>query len=221
MCLFGQETAYTFQKSAHVFCLCFLSGHGISHHHLPDACIHTQPAVYDPLETQSCLGYMKPGKRKETFHFEVGKEKILQMKLETYCAYAERCSADVVRKLWEWKVPVSMHEDWLAHLREHRFLDDERFAGAFVQGKFRMKGWGNNKIKVELRAKSLQDEIIEKALGQVEEGSYKEKLFSLMEKKDAHLKEENPQQRKAKLFRYGVQKGYEAALVLEWLDRQK
>lgn len=164
---------------------------------------------------------MKPKKRKEPFCYEEGKEKILQLKLETYCTYTERCSADVVKKLWEWKVPVSLHESLLFHLRENRFLDDERYAAAFAQGKFRMKGWGNNKIKAGLRAKSMQDDTIQEALEQVEDSSYKEKLFTLMEKKNANLKEDNPQQRKAKLFRYGVQKGYEAALVLEWLEQHK
>jgi regulatory protein len=164
---------------------------------------------------------MKPGKRKEPFFFEEGKEKVLQLKLETYCAYTERCTADVVKKLWEWKVPAQLHERLLTHLQENRFLDDERYAAAFAQGKFRMKGWGNNKIKAGLRAKYMQDDTIQEALEQVEEEGYKEKLFALMEKKSATLKETHPQQRKAKLFRYGVQKGYEAALVLEWLEQQK
>lgn len=163
---------------------------------------------------------MKPKKNRAPFFYEEGKEKVLQHKLEIYCAYAERCTADVVKKLWEWKVPLTMHENLLMYLRDNRFLDDERYATAFAQGKFRMKGWGNNKIKARLRAKSMQEDTIQEALVQVEDSSYKEKLFALMDKKNATLKEDDRQQRKAKLFRYGVQKGYEVSLVMEWLDQK-
>jgi regulatory protein len=163
---------------------------------------------------------MKPRKAKELFVFEEGKEKLLMLKLEQYCAYTERCTADVVKKCREWKVPPEMMEQLLTELRENNFLNDERYGEAFARGKFRLKGWGKNKIKAALQTKSVQQETISSALQDIDADEYFRKMDVLLQKKNLLLKETDPYKRRTKLFQYAAQKGYEAGLILQWLDEQ-
>ncbi|HRB80274.1 MAG TPA: RecX family transcriptional regulator, partial [Niabella sp.] len=81
-------------------------------------------------------------------------EQILQ-KLRHYCAYSERCHADVVNKLFEWKVWKKDHDEIIATLIEENYLNEERFARLFAGGHFRQKQWGRNKITVALKQKNI------------------------------------------------------------------
>lgn len=163
---------------------------------------------------------MKQRKAKELFIFEAGKEKVLMLKLEQFCAYTERCTADVLKKCREWKVPADIMESLLAELRENNFLNDERYGEAFARGKFRLKGWGKNKIKAALQTKSVQQETISSALNDIDENEYFRKLDILLQRKNQLLKETDPYKRRTKLFQYAAQKGYESGLILRWLDEQ-
>jgi regulatory protein len=55
-------------------------------------------------------------------------------KLQHYCAYQERSPFEVKRKLSLIKLPSKYHEEVIATLMEENFLDEYRFAEAFVRG---------------------------------------------------------------------------------------
>jgi regulatory protein len=61
-----------------------------------------------------------------------------QKKLESYCAYQERCHKEVRTKLQEMRMIPEAIDAIMVHLIQHNFLNEERFAKAFVRGKFRM-----------------------------------------------------------------------------------
>jgi regulatory protein len=153
------------------------------------------------------------------FVFEQGKEQELQLKLESYCAYTERCTSDVITKLKEWNVPEEQWEEHLQLLKEHKFLDQVRFGEAFTRGKFKLKGWGRNKIKAALQSKFVQPEIIVASIDQIDNGVYLEKLQVLLAKKNEQLKETDAYKRREKLFRFAAQKGYEPVLIFQALSK--
>ena len=62
-------------------------------------------------------------------------------KSEHYCAYQERSKQEVVNKLHEWEVSSQELDEIIQQLEETKFLNQERFAKAYAQGKFRMKNW--------------------------------------------------------------------------------
>lgn len=216
MRLLGPAIGYAFQESAAFLYLRILSYPGLADHHLPQHGFHPQPPLYGQDQEKSGLGHMKK-KRKQAvpFVFEEGKEKELQLKLETYCAYTERCPADVTSKLREWKVPRELWEDRLQELKDLRFLSEERYGEAFARGKFKLKSWGKNKIKAAMQAKAVDGTVISDAIDQINESDYREKLVGLLEKKNALLREEDMQKRREKLFRFAAQKGYESKLIFE------
>ncbi len=140
------------------------------------------------------------------------KEQAIQ-KLRQYCAYQERSHSEVKQKLWELGVWRSEHDEIIASLIEDDYLNEERFAKAFVGGKFRMKDWGRKKIYYGLKEKGISDYLIKQAMKEIDEDQYRKSLQELAEKKYESLKGEQYLMRKKKTMDYLLQKGYEPELV--------
>lgn len=135
------------------------------------------------------------------------------MKLRQYCAYQERSHSEVQQKLWDLGVYRSEHDAIISSLIEDDYLNEERFAKAFVGGKFRMKDWGRKKIYYGLKEKGVSEYIIKRAMQEIDDEAYRKTLEELAEKKFTSLKGEQYLVRKKKTMDYLLQKGYEPALV--------
>jgi regulatory protein len=146
------------------------------------------------------------------------KEQAIQ-KLRHYCAYQERCHAEVKEKLYSLGVWKKDHDEIIASLIEDNYLNEERFAIAFVGGKWRVKKWGRVKIKYELKQKQVSEYCIKKALKQIMEEEYLFVLEGLATEKYAALKNEQFLVRKKKVVDYLVAKGYEQNLVMSLINK--
>jgi regulatory protein len=133
-----------------------------------------------------------------------------------YCRYQERCHAEVRNKLYELGCTTPQVEEQLSKLIETGVLNEERYAKAFAGGKFRMKQWGKEKIRQQLKLRKISDYCIKKALLEIPEDEYNNTLNKLLSKKLAEIKADRSEMsRKSKLYRYLIQKGYEKDLVME------
>jgi regulatory protein len=130
-----------------------------------------------------------------------------------FCVYQERCHHEVKEKLYGFGLAAGDVNDLITDLITDGFLNEERFAKAFVGGKFRVKGWGKIKIVRELELRDLTANCIRSGLKEIGEEEYEKMLVQILEKKAAGLTEENDFVRKDKLSRYAIQKGYEPDLV--------
>mgnify|MGYP000911113859 FL=1 len=140
------------------------------------------------------------------------KEQALK-KLKQYCAYQERCHREVKEKLYALGVWKRDHDEIIATLIEENYLNEERFAIAYAGGKFRIKGWGRVKIKYELKQKRVSEYCIKKALKQIDESNYIDKLTKLAIEKYQSLKGEQYLIRKKKTIDYLVGRGFELDLI--------
>lgn len=139
-------------------------------------------------------------------------------KIKQYCAYQERCHAEVKEKLYSFGLYKNDVEQIISQLIEENYLNEERFAIHYAGGKFRMKQWGKVKIKYALKQKQVSDYCIKKALNEIDENDYMQTLQKLAEQKLKALKsEKNIVSKKRKLQDYLLQKGYEGELVREML----
>ena len=138
-------------------------------------------------------------------------------KMAKYCAYQERCVKDVTDKLRSFDIPQEAKNEILAYLLDNRFVDDERFAKAFVKGKINQSGWGLNKIRFHLIQKGIDKDIIDEALAGTDEETYRQRLIEILKIKAKTVKAENDFEKKRKLAAYAMQKGFEADLVWEVL----
>jgi len=141
-----------------------------------------------------------------------------RLKAESFCAYQERCQQEMRDKLYFWGLHREEVEEVIADLITDNFLNEERFAMAYVSGKFNMKGWGKIKIKQGLKQKMISPRLIDDALRHLDAEGYYEKLTLLLEKKAALLKETDAYKRKNKLAQYAMGKGYENDLIFDVLN---
>ena len=138
-------------------------------------------------------------------------------RLEKYCSFSEKCKKDIFSKLYEWKI-YNNHEKIINNLIENNYLDEERYALQYCKGKFNSRRWGKIKITNHLKNKGLDSTTINKGLNEISNITYLNALSDIIEKKSAILKEENVFQKKSKIARYALQKGYESNLVWQQID---
>lgn len=139
-------------------------------------------------------------------------------KLESYCAYQERCHKEVKAKLKDMRMIPEAIDKIMVHLIEHNFLNEERFAKAYVRGKFRIKKWGKNKLVRELKFRDISKYSIESALKEIDLDDYYKTLDELTKKRIEEVKEKNPYKKKKKVADYLFYRGWESQLVYEKLN---
>lgn len=139
-------------------------------------------------------------------------------KLRFYCRYQQRCQSEIKQKLFELGIDKKDHDAFMGELIKENCLNDERFAVAFVSGRFRLKQWGRKKIQKGLKEKRVSDEIAQKALEQINEKEYRAILNKLAKERYASLKHEQYLVRKKKTMDYLMQKGYEVDLIADTIN---
>ncbi|HOH55712.1 MAG TPA: regulatory protein RecX [Paludibacteraceae bacterium] len=134
-------------------------------------------------------------------------------KAASYCSISEHCISDVEEKLVAWKVPEQQRKKLINKLLEEDFINENRYALAFVRDKFRFNKWGKIKIELSLKAKGLNPEIIQMALSAIDEGEYQEMLASILKSKLATLEYEYEYEKQGKLFRFAQSRGFEISAI--------
>ena len=136
-------------------------------------------------------------------------------KLQRYCAYQDRCHAEVRSKLLDLGVYGDTLEQIMAELITDNFLNEERFARSYARGKFNIKRWGRIRITQELKKRKITDYCIRKAMEEIEEGDYQKTLHQLIEKKASQMEDPFSFQNKAKIAAFLIRRGFESKLVWE------
>ena len=139
------------------------------------------------------------------------------IKAQSYCAYQERSQQEVRNKLYEWGLHQAEVEQIIFVLIENNFLNEERFALAYTLGKFRIKGWGKNKIRQGLKFKRVPDKLISKSLSKIDPDDYLEKLLQILIKKSAVIHEKDAFKKRYKLIQYAAYRGFEMDLISDLL----
>jgi regulatory protein len=138
-------------------------------------------------------------------------------KIKKWCAYQERSHYETRSKLREYGLCLGDVDEALSILITENFLNEERFAETFARGKFRIKHWGKNKIKAELKFKKVSDYSINKALKQIDGNEYLKVAEKLIFKKLKETKEKVPYKKNYKVLQYVVGRGFEMDIVADIL----
>lgn len=138
-------------------------------------------------------------------------------KAEQYCAYQERAQQEVRDKLYDWGLKSYEVEEVITDLILGNFLNEDRFAKAYVSGKFKVKKWGKIKIKQGLKIKKIPDRMIKDALNTIDFDEYLLTILATAEKKLRLMTERNGLKKKYKLISYLQSKGFENDLIFDVL----
>ena len=131
------------------------------------------------------------------------------------CSLSEKCERDIREKLAEWQLSIENTEKIVAYLKKEKYLDERRFAQSFTHDKHRFAKWGKSKIIFALKNKGISSGIIDEAVKNIDSENYSEQLKSLLTSKLKSIKYKNLYDAKAKLYRFGVSRGFEGELVLK------
>lgn len=139
-------------------------------------------------------------------------------RMRALCSRREYCRKDVLKKVMTaLDGDAAKAEEVVGKLVEERYVDDRRYAAAFARDKASIAGWGTAKIRYMLAAKGVDREIIASALEEIDVNRADARLEKLMENKARSLKDDP--QRRIKLLRFGVGRGYGYEEVSSVIDR--
>lgn len=130
-------------------------------------------------------------------------------KLAARCSVSEQCLSDITAKLDKYDLPEEEKTRILRHLVEEKYVDDGRYAKAYVRDKYRFNKWGRIKIAQGLRMKGIDSETINSAMEAIDEEEYMEILSDLIMAKRKSTKGRNEYEINGKLYRFAAGRGFE------------
>ncbi len=145
----------------------------------------------------------------------------MTQKAKRYCAYQERCTSDLKRKLLSWGADPLLTDEIIALLKNENFLSDKRYAALFAISKINQNRWGRLKIEKALQQKDIPHEIIRNAMNETDPGQYEKNIMILIRQKMNEMKETDPLKIRQKILQFMLSKGYEAELIHKMLNPQE
>ena len=139
------------------------------------------------------------------------------LQLASLCAKREHCEHDRTAKMRRWGLDDEAQARVMARLVGERYVDNERYARAFVHDKVHYDHWGRRKLEQALSLKGIRSDIRQRVLADVADEDYGAQLLPLLEKKHRQLSGDDPAKRYQKLVRYGLSRGFDYDLVKQCL----
>ena len=144
---------------------------------------------------------------------------VLKTKAASYCAYQERSLRQVSEKLNKLNASSIQREKVIIWLRKENFLNEIRFAEAYVSGKFKLKKWGKIKIIHGLKLHRVDEDIINQALETIDPIDYHETLQQLYTRKKSEIGKTDSTASKKKISSYLNGKGFEWEQILAIINQ--
>ena len=120
---------------------------------------------------------------------------------------------EVTEKLLRLGVDQSEQDNILNYLIKNNYINEERFAIAFTQGKFRIKNWGKVKILIELKRRKIEANLIAIAISQISDLDY-QNMFNKLSLKKFNSLNGSLDSRKRKFINYLSYRGWEYDLII-------
>ena len=142
----------------------------------------------------------------------------IKQKMVNYCVYQDRCHAEVEQKMRDFLLIPEAKDEIFLYLMKENYLNEERFTRSYIRGKFYIKQWGRNKIRMNLKQKGINEKLISNSMDEIYEEDYEKTLSKLCQNYFSTLKGLQVYQKKSKTIRYLMSKGYEYDMILEVFD---
>ena len=138
--------------------------------------------------------------------------------LAALCAQAEHCQYEMLEKMRRWEMPEEEQARVMQRLVSERYVDDERYARAFVKDKIRYNKWGRRKVEQALWQKHIDDDIRQRVLDEVDDEEYLNVLQPLLKQKRKSTKAANDYELNQKLVRFALSRGFTFDIIRQCLD---
>ena len=140
------------------------------------------------------------------------------LQLAALCANAEHCQYEMLEKMKRWELSDEAQARVMARLIEERYVDDRRYARAFVKDKIRYNKWGRRKVQQGLWMKRIDKEIQDEVLNEIDEKEYLNVLKPLLKQKRKSIKANSDYELNQKLVRFAYGRGFTFEIIRQCLD---
>ena len=140
------------------------------------------------------------------------------LQLAALCANAEHCQHEMLEKMRKWELSEAVQARVMARLVKERYVDDERYARAFVKDKIRYNKWGRRKVQQALWLKHIDNAIQQTVLDEVDDDEYLKVLKPLLKQKSKSIKAESDYERNQKLVRFALGRGFTFDIIRQCLN---
>lgn len=140
------------------------------------------------------------------------------LQLAALCAQAEHCQQEMRDKMKRWEIDETVQNRIIARLVKERYIDDERYARAFVKDKIRYNKWGRRKVQQALWQKRIDDDIQRRVLDEIEEKEYLDVLRPLLKQKRKTIKAQSDYELNQKLMRFALSRGFTFDIIRQCID---
>ena len=138
--------------------------------------------------------------------------------LAALCAQAEHCQWEMLEKMRRWEVPEDAQTRVMQRLISERYVDDERYAQAFVKDKIRYNKWGRRKVEQALWQKRIDEDIRKRVLDEVDDDEYLSVLRPLLKQKRRSIKAQNDYELNQKLMRFALGRGFTFDIIRQCIE---
>ena len=140
------------------------------------------------------------------------------LQLAALCAQAEHCQQEMRDKMRRWELDETVQNRIIDRLIKERYVDDERYARAFVKDKIRYNKWGRRKVQQALWMKRIDADIQQQVLDEIDETEYLDVLRPLLKQKRKSIKAESDYELNQKLLRFALGRGFGFDIIRQCLD---
>ena len=140
------------------------------------------------------------------------------LQLAALCAQAEHCRQEMLDKMKRWGLDEGVKDRIISRLVKERFVNDERYARAFVKDKVRYNKWGRRKIQQALWMKRIEEHIQQQVLDEIEEREYLDVLRPLLKQKRKSVKAQNDYELNQKLIRFALGRGFTFDVIRQCIN---
>ena len=117
-----------------------------------------------------------------------------------------------------WELPEEEQARVMQRLISERYVDDERYARAFVKDKVRYNKWGRRKVEQALWQKHIDEDIRQRVLDEVDDEEYLSVLRPLLKQKRKSTKANSDYELNQKLVRFAISRGFTYDIIRQCLD---
>lgn len=139
-------------------------------------------------------------------------------KLTDLCARSEHCQLEMIEKMRQWGVSKEEQAEVMDRLIAERYVDDERFARAFIYDKIRYNKWGRRKVEQALWMKRIDDSISKPLLDEVDDEEYLKILRPMLKQKRKSTKADSEYELTMKLIKYAMSRGFTMDIIKQCIE---
>lgn len=138
--------------------------------------------------------------------------------LSALCAQGEHCQHELLEKMRRWELSEEAQARIMEKLVTGRYVDDERFARAFVSDKIRYNKWGRHKVEQALWLKHIEKSIVSEVLDAVDDREYVDVLRPLLKQKRRSTKAQSEYELTMKLIKFALGRGFTMDIIKQCIE---